>query len=341
MSEDPRYDVSADGGVVNLRDLASDAIVTIEPARGNTVTGFGARVHDRRCDLLAASPTPYGDNGYAGGIPVLFPFPNRVRAGRFEFVGSDYELRRNEHGGRNHIHGFVRSRPWTVDGLSASDTEGAWIDSSIRLDAFPEVMAQYPFASSVRMRTSLRAGVLTQAVEVRNEGERDMPMGYGIHPWFPARLSSTRAETIVRIPARSYWQLKDLLPTGHRYPVRDDLDLRGGKPLGTTPFDDVLTDLVPRPDGWTEVAVVYPAERLEIVVEASPEFREWVVFAPLNREVVCLEPYSCVTDAVNLARSGIDSGLVALAPGKIWKATVRLSARAAEQHQGYQTRGGS
>jgi aldose 1-epimerase len=303
-------------------------VVTIEPARGNTVTGLSAQIHEQRFELLAASPKPYGPNGYAGGIPVLFPFPNRVRAGRFEFGGSAYELRRNERGGRNHIHGFVRDRPWRVDGVGASDEDGAWIDSSIQLDAFPEVMEQYPFACSVRMRTSLQVGVLTQAVEIRNDAKQDLPMGYGIHPWFPGRLSSTRAETVVRVPARSQWQLVDLLPTGERRPVSEALDLRGGKPLGRAVLDDVFTDLVRRPDGWTEAAVAYPADRLEIVIEASPEFREWVVYAPSNREVVCLEPYSGVTDAVNLSRSGVDSGLVVLAPDETWKATVRISARA-------------
>jgi aldose 1-epimerase len=304
------------------------AVATIEPAHGNTVTGLSTQVHHQRLELLAASPKPYGPNGYAGGIPVLFPFPNRVRAGRFEFGGIAYELRRNERGGRNHIHGFVRNRPWTVDGVGASDEAGAWIDSSIQLDAFPEVVEQYPFACSVRMRTSLSAGVLTQAVEIRNAAKQDLPMGYGIHPWFPARLGSTRAETVVRVPARSQWELVDLLPTGERRPVGGNFDLRGGKPLGRALLDDVFTDLVRRPDGWSEAAVVYPADRLEIVTEASPEFREWVVYAPSNREVVCLEPYTCVTDAVNLSRSGVDSGLVVLAPDEIWKATVRISARA-------------
>jgi aldose 1-epimerase len=311
--------------------MASGAVVAIEPARGNTVTGFGTRVRDRTFQLLAASPKPYGENGYAGGVPILFPFPNRVRAGRFTFDGNAYELRRNERGGRNHIHGFVRNRPWTIDAVGASREDGAWIDSSIRLETFPEVMEEYPFACSVRMRTSLRAGVLTQTVEVRNAGTRDMPMGYGIHPWFPARLGSTRAETIVRVPARSHWQLVDLLPTGQREPVSGNFELRGGRPLGPAFYDDVFTDLVPRPDAWTEAAVVYRADRLEIVVEASPEFREWVVYAPLDREVVCLEPYSCVTDAVNLAPSGVDTGLLALAPGEVWNATVRMYARAMEQ----------
>lgn len=315
---------------MTLRDLASDAIAALEPAHGNTVTGLIATAHGQRFEMLAAPSGPFGENGYSGGIPVLFPFPNRVRGGRFEFGGSVYELRRNERGGRNHIHGFVRNRPWQVEGVGASDEDGAWIDASIRLDAFPEVIEQYPFPCSLRMRTSLRAGVLTQEVVVRNTGRRDMPMGYGIHPWFPARLSATRAETMVRVPARQAWQLEGLLPTGERHVVSGNVDLRGGRPLGSAVFDDVLTGLIRRHDGRTEAAVVYPADGLEIVVEASPQFREWVVYAPSDRDVVSLEPYSCVTDAVNLARTGVDCGLIALAPGATWSATVRVFARAVE-----------
>jgi len=41
--------------------------------------------------------------------------------------------------------------------------------------------------------------------------------------------------------------------------------------------------------------------------------------------VVCLEPYSGTTNAVNLHFEGVDAGLVILEPGQVWDATVRFS----------------
>ena len=64
-------------------------------------------------------------------------------------------------------------------------------------------------------------------------------------------------------------------------------------------------------------------------MEASPEFREWVIYAPTERPVVCLEPYTGTTDAVNLQPRGVDAGLVVLDPGATWTGTIRTSLREA------------
>src|SRR5262245_41171988 len=41
------------------------------------------------------------------GIPILFPFPNRIRAGRFNWAGKEYRLPTTDSTGKNAIHGFV------------------------------------------------------------------------------------------------------------------------------------------------------------------------------------------------------------------------------------------
>ena len=48
------------------------------------------------------------------GIPVLFPFPNRIRDGRDTWAGKEYRLPTNDPSGKNAIHGFTPSRPWRV-----------------------------------------------------------------------------------------------------------------------------------------------------------------------------------------------------------------------------------
>ena len=45
------------------------------------------------------------------GIPVLFPFPNRIRDGQFTFDGRDYQLPINGPNGKNAIHGFACRNP--------------------------------------------------------------------------------------------------------------------------------------------------------------------------------------------------------------------------------------
>src|SRR5207237_1259848 len=88
----------------------------------------------------------------------------------------------------------------------------------------------------------------------------------------------------------------------------------------------VTTRLPRRLDGWTEAGVRYPDAGLTIRVEASPAFREIVVFAPNDQDAVCLEPYTAPTNAVNLAERGFPAGTVALEAGSSWEGAVRISA---------------
>ena len=62
-------------------------------------------------------------------------------------------------------------------------------------------------------------------------------------------------------------------------------------------------------------------------MRADASFREWVVYAPPGRPTICLEPYTCTTDAFNLAAQGIDGGLVAVEPGGVWRGSVWITVR--------------
>lgn len=63
-------------------------------------------------------------------------------------------------------------------------------------------------------------------------------------------------------------------------------------------------------------AIIDEAAGLQIVQRCAPEFREFVVFTPPQRSCVCLEPYTCATDAIHLAARGIDAGWRVLSPGQ-------------------------
>ena len=59
-------------------------------------------------------------------------------------------------------------------------------------------------------------------------------------------------------------------------------------------------------------------------VSASPDFRDLVLFTPPHRQAVCIEPYTCPTDAINLQARGLDAGWRVLDPGATWEALVRF-----------------
>ena len=55
-------------------------------------------------------------------------------------------------------------------------------------------------------------------------------------------------------------------------------------------------------------------------------FRELVAFTPPTRASVCLEPYTCITDAVDLQPQGIDAGWRVLAPGDEIRTWIEIEA---------------
>jgi aldose 1-epimerase len=50
-----------------------------------------------------------------------------------------------------------------------------------------------------------------------------------------------------------------------------------------------------------------------------------VAFTPPHRLAVCLEPYTCTTDAINLEQQGVNAGWRVLKPGTSALAEIRLA----------------
>ena len=294
------------------------------PARAWIAPGLGANVvrwsvgdwevlaSPPDLDAVAAKPTRFG-------VPVLFPFPNRLRGGRYIWRGRTHQWVPLDAQG-NARHGFAKDVAWGV-------VERTEASATLRLDvgAHPDLLAMYPFPSTVELRVAIDADSLAFELSVTNRGEEDMPAGFGLHPYFalPFGEGGSRGECVVRTPTRGAWVLQDSLPTGEVVPASGKLDLHEGRALDGGTYDDLLTDV----DGDT-AAVTDPAAGRRVSIEAARAdgFREWVVYAPPGRDVVAVEPYTCPTDALNLTDAGRDVGVVAVAPGATWRMRVVLRA---------------
>ncbi len=287
---------------------------------------------------------------FCAGIPILFAFPNRVRDGAYVFEGKTCEMRDLLSKGWDHaagqaMHGLVDDKPWSVE-QAATNNAGAFLTCSLRTEAFSVVATQFPFPCRLVVTHRLRDGVLHLDASVHNTGEADLPLGFGLHPWFPAAIlpgviqpdavpqisRERRARSLVKIPGDARWELERLMPTGRVLPAEDNpekFDLRDFRPLDGREYDDVFTRVRRDSLGRSEAGLRDPESGIEISVAAGPEFREWVLYAPSDRAVVAIEPYTCTTDAANLAARGIDSGLVALPPGETWRGEVEFGLRRA------------
>jgi aldose 1-epimerase len=259
---------------------------------------------------------------------VLFPFPNRLRDGRFTWEGRQYQLPLNDPAARNAIHGFACRRPWRVLDHNA-DGAGAWVTAAFRgsLDA-PECHDLWPADYELRLTVRLGLGSLRLEAEVANPDRVPLPFGLGYHPYFrlPFVAGAKAEECLVEVPARAFWVLEGSLPTGARQPVDAARDLNRPRRYAELKLDDVLTDLPagPAASGLRECARVQGAPGVTLRLLASADFREMVVFTPPHRLAFAAEPYTCTTDAINLQQRGTDAGLRVLAPGGSWSSVVEM-----------------
>lgn len=266
---------------------------------------------------LRERPTRYGS-------PVLFPFPSRIAGGKFTFQGRTYQLDVLPDG--NARHGFVMNRAFRVESYGADDGR-AWL--TVSLDGnIDEIQRQFPFPFHLAMTFRLDVQGLTAHVVGTNTGSRPMPMGFGWHPYFRTPLSPNGnvADCRLQVRCSHYWELApDLVPTGRTLPVSGKLDLRDAPPIADHAYDNILTAPERDGQGWSHASLIDDAVGLSVTVSVGPSFREWVIYTPPDRSVVCLEPYTCTGNAFNLQTAGVDAGVIDLAPGASWKDDLRIA----------------
>jgi len=297
-----------------IRDETIGSQVAIAPERGFNCYQFVARVDGQTVDVLAAQPGFETGSGSPShhGIPILFPFPNRIRDGRFMWEGREYQLPLSK-GHPNTLHGFCLDRPWRVVDQQDDSVTGRF---QLSIDA-PELADSWPGDFVIDVRYTVRGTSLVMDVTITNPDEVPLPWGFGTHAYFKLPLGEGSRVEDCRIQAPAYreWVLEDCLPRGDVRDVTEATDLRSGVPLADRKLDNVLTDL--RTDGeMIETSVLDPHAGLRMVQSFPRDFRELVVFTPPWADAVCMEPYTCVTDAINLQQLGIDAGWRTLAPGE-------------------------
>jgi aldose 1-epimerase len=290
----------------------------------------------RELEVLYADPQLFaGSKSTRSGVPILFPFPNRIRAGRFQWAGKDYQLPLNDPSGKNAIHGFPCRHPWRVVGQGA-DATSAWVTGEFvgSTDA-PEARALWPADYRLRVTYRLLDQALRIEAEVTNPDQVPLPFGLGYHPYFrvPLLPGDDVQHYWVESAAREFWQLtEDGVPTSERRPVAGQRDLTRGKRFTELNLDDLFTDLeTPAPGHagelcWRAGLRQAPAN-LEVQLLTSPTFRELVLYTPPHRAAIALEPYTCASDAINLQQRGIDAGLQVLPPGQQWHGVVEFALR--------------
>ena len=311
-----------------LQDTAAGSSARISVDRGFNCFEFLANVAGRPVDVLDSEPGFETGNGRpsGNGIPILFPFPNRIRQGRFHWRGCDYQLSESivpfDNDG-NAIHGLCLDRPWRVIEQSATQVVGEF---QLSRDA-PDRLDSWPADFVLQVGYELSQNTLTGRFRIHNPGPVSLPWGLGTHPYFrlPLGPDSRAADCLIEAPAAQQWVLEHCLPTGQRIEIPATHDLRDGARFGDVRLDHVLTGLLASAECW-DGHVTDAAAGVQIRQRSDSCFRELVVYTPPGRDSVCLEPYTCVTDAINLESPELDTGWRVLSPGSEFSCQIEIMA---------------
>jgi aldose 1-epimerase len=279
---------------------------------------------DREFELLRTQDDFVGqpERATANGTPILFPFPNRIREGRFQWGGKQYEIPRNERG-INAIHGLVFDRRWRA---AIPDPALPTVTGHFHLSRDAAALSSFwPADFVIEVTYSLDRNRLTSRLRITNPDSRPLPWGFGTHPYlrFPLAQPGNSSACAVFAPASERWELQDLLPTGRRLPLGNTEGLDGRRPYSELAFDDVFTSLE-FIDNWCTCRLVDRHAGVASIFRFDRLFRDLVIYTPPDRSAICLEPYTCITDAINLQPRGVDAGLQVLAPGMTVEGTISL-----------------
>ena len=265
---------------------------------------------------------PAGTRPPAAAGTVMFPWPNRVRDGRWTAGGTVHQLQVSEPGRGTANHGLVSGHRFAL--VRAAE-------DSLTVRTHVHDAPGYPFDLRLEITYAVRGDGLVVSTSVVNEGAELAPCALGFHPYL--RVGGHDLDDLwVHLAVDRAVQVDDrLLPVA----IGPLTPGAAGSAGSVDPSDLPLAgrDLnhcfrsVPGPDGVHSHRVVGPDGRgVEIRADASfgwvqvftcPDFPR----GPAPVRALALEPMTAPPDALN---SGID--LQWLAPGEQWALTWSLHA---------------
>ena len=255
----------------------------IDPAYGGRLTAFWSRTPSGRIDWIVPTPPTGPQAGrdatapYKAGMFPLVPFSNRIKDARFTFDGVEHRLQATETGKPHAIHGHGCRVVWQVSRRLKSSMELRY-----RHDG-----ADWPAAYSANQRFTLRDGGLFVELSVDNPGAAAMPVGLGMHPFFPIRAGAR-----VTAQFETIWpSVKDSIPDGPEA-LPSELNFSGGRSLPSgldTGFG-----------GWDGRArIEWLAEGLALEISAAAPLDHAIIFSPQGQSFFCFEPVSHPINAIN------------------------------------------
>jgi aldose 1-epimerase len=252
----------------------------------------------------------YAEQGKTMGIPLLYPWANRLARFGYRAAGKDVMLSEDDpriprDGGGLPIHGALPGLlRWELENGGPPDSLAAVLEWRSG-----ELLELFPFAHHVRAEVGVGRAELTITTTVTAAADGPVPVSFGYHPYTRVPGGS-RDGWLVTLGAADRLLLDDRsIPTGERKPIeREPFRLDGA---GLDDAFDAQSD---------DAAFEATAGEDTLTVEFLAGYSHAQVFAPAGQEFICFEPMTAPTNALN---SG--DGLRVVEPGGSYRAAFRIA----------------
>lgn len=220
---------------------------------------------------------------------LLFPFPNRLRDGQYEWRGQTYQFPLNDDQRNNALHGFGMDKPFRVDGIQLDQGEAA-----VHLAySYEGDNASYPFPFTFGCSFGIKDGGEWWAeLSLLNTGDVPIPAGLGYHPYF--RLADRVDDLRLQLPPVEMIGVDQrMIPTGKRY---DYVEYQSLSPIGVDVLDNCF--VLKQRSGTAEVIVRGPLGEMRYWQESGQGRFPFVqIFTHPDRNSLAIEPMTCNIDA--------------------------------------------
>jgi aldose 1-epimerase len=281
----------------------------------------------------------FGNKGFQVGAGLLLPYANRIRGTLSKdgktistnIAGKTLSIPANWHGKNPGaevlaMHGLILSAKFE----DVKQHNGAAESSVSALFHGGDFGGHWLSKTDVSVKTVLKDEAIEISVTAKNVGKEPLPMGMAFHPWF-VFPSGDRKQARLFVPADQRALVNnydDVVPTGKIEDVKGtpyDFTAPGGTALGTLFMDDNFLHIKQNKDGSAAVEITDPAAAYGLrIVSLSPEVKAFQVYAPLDRNVIVVEPQINLADPYNPIWGKTDTGMVLLQPGHSVSWRVRL-----------------
>jgi aldose 1-epimerase len=274
---------------------------------GASLRHRGAQLLRRVSDLQSAAA-----KGSTAGIPLLYPWANRLDGSRYCAAGREVRLDPSSpmlhFDGRGlPMHGVPWSRlAWELIG-SQRDRLTARLEWSRK-----DLLDIFPFPHRIELTATLSVEALTLETTLIAGSEGPVPVSFGFHPYF-GLPDLPRARWRLGLPAMHRLLLDERgIPTGAEEPC-DRLDSE----IGGRSFDAGFALL----DACPSFSLTGGGRRITVEFLAGYPYTQ--IFAPNEQEFVAIEPMTAPTSALTSGR-----GLRLVAPREHFQARFRVRVEA-------------